>query len=54
MDVSRYLIYDGLPLTARNEELLPLDPHPGAKCSRYAGELRGKEGVGFPNPCPPR
>jgi hypothetical protein len=51
--VSRYLVYERLPLNASNRALLHLDPHPGAKCSRYAGELRGERGVGFPNPCPP-
>jgi hypothetical protein len=51
--VSRYLVYERLPLNERNRAFLDLDPHPGAKCSRYAGELRGEQGVGFPNPCPP-
>jgi hypothetical protein len=51
--VSRYLVYERLPLNERNRAFLDLDPHPGAKCSRYAGELRGQQGVGFPNPCPP-
>jgi hypothetical protein len=51
--VSRYLVYERLPLNARNRALLHLDPHPGAKCSRFAGQLRGERGVGFPNPCPP-
>jgi hypothetical protein len=51
--VSRFLVYERLPLNAKNRALLDLDPHPGAKCSQFAGELRGEQGVGFPNPCPP-
>jgi hypothetical protein len=51
--VSRYLVYERLPLKAKNRTLLHLDPHPGAKCSQFAHELRGEQGVGFPNPCPP-
>jgi hypothetical protein len=51
--VSRYLVYERLPLNERNRALLDLDSHPGAKCSQAAHELRGRQGVGFPNPCPP-
>jgi hypothetical protein len=53
LSVSRYLVHERLPLNARNRALLHLDPHPGAKCSQFAHELRGEQGVGFPNPCPP-
>jgi hypothetical protein len=49
--VSRFLVYERLPLNERNRALLDLDPHPGAKCSRSARELGGERGVGFPNPC---
>jgi hypothetical protein len=49
----RYLVYERLPLNEKNRAFLDLDPHPGAKCSDFAHELRGKRGVGFPNPCPP-
>lgn len=52
--VSRFLVYERLPLNEKNRESLDLDPHPGAKCSRFAGELRAERGVGFPNPCPRR
>ena len=51
--VSRFLVYERLPLNAKTRAFLDLDPHPGAKCSQFAGELRGEKGVGFPNPCPP-
>jgi hypothetical protein len=50
--VGRYLVYERLPLNSTNSALLHLDPHPGAKCSQFAHELRGERGVGFPNPCP--
>jgi hypothetical protein len=50
---TRFLVYERLPLNEKNRALLDLDPHPGAKCSQFAGELRGEKGVGFPNPCPP-
>ena len=50
---SRFPVYERLPLNPKNRGLLDLDPHPGAKCSQFAHELRGKKGVGFPNPCPP-
>jgi hypothetical protein len=46
-------VYERLPLNERNRAFLDLDPHPGAKCSQFAGELRGDKGVGFGNPCPP-
>jgi hypothetical protein len=49
---GRYLVYERLPLNAPNTKLLRLDPHPGARCSEFAHELRGEQGVGFPNPCP--
>jgi hypothetical protein len=47
MLVSRYTVYERLPLNERTNGLLALDPHPGANCSANAsaGEL------GFPNPC---
>jgi hypothetical protein len=48
---TRYLVYERLPLDARSRAQLDLDPHPGARCSPFAGELRGDRGVGFPNPC---
>jgi hypothetical protein len=51
--VIRFLVYERLPLNEKNRAFLDLDPHPGAKCSQFAGELRGDKGVGFPNPCPP-
>jgi hypothetical protein len=51
--VSRYLSYERLPLNARTRTQLDLDRHPGAKCAIGAGELRGRRGLGFPNPCPP-
>jgi hypothetical protein len=45
---TRYLVYERLPLTGRTRKLLALDPHPGARCSKFAPE----EGeLGFPNPC---
>jgi hypothetical protein len=50
---TRFLDYERLPLSEKNRAFLDLDPHPGAKCSRHAGELRGERGVGFSNPCPP-
>jgi hypothetical protein len=46
--MSRYPVYERLPLNAETSELLALDPHPGAKCSPMAG---GEKGLGFPNPC---
>jgi hypothetical protein len=51
--LARYLVYERLPLNARNRALLHLDPHPGARCSRSAGRLTGERRVGFGNPCPP-
>jgi hypothetical protein len=46
----RFLVYERLPLNDNTRSLLDLDPHPGAKCSPFAGENpRGP--VGFPNPC---
>jgi hypothetical protein len=50
---TRYLIYERLAPDARSRAQLDLDPHPGARCSRFAGDLRGDRGLGFPNPCPP-
>lgn len=47
--VSRFLVYERLPLDSRSEAKLDLDPHPGATCAIGAGELT----LGFPNPCPP-
>jgi hypothetical protein len=46
--VSRYTVYERLPLNAQTSELLALDPHPGAKCSQHAGR---EDDLGFPNPC---
>jgi hypothetical protein len=48
---ERFLTYEQLPLNDRTEEELDLDPHPGAKCAPFAGEMTGKRDVGFPNPC---
>ena len=46
----RFLLYERLPLNDETRSLLDLDPHPGAKCSPFAGENpRGP--VGYPNPC---
>jgi hypothetical protein len=50
---GEFLVYERLPLTEENRGLLALDPPPDAKCSQFAHELRGEQGVGFPNPCPP-
>jgi hypothetical protein len=47
----RYLTYERLPLNANTRSLLYLSPHPGAKCSPFAGKMTGKRDVGFPNPC---
>jgi hypothetical protein len=47
----RYLTYERLPLNDETRSLLYLSPHPGAKCSPYAGKMTGKRDVGFPNPC---
>ena len=47
----RYLTYERLPLNAKTQALLYLSPHPGAKCSPFAGKMTGKRDVGFPNPC---
>jgi hypothetical protein len=47
----RYLVYERLPLNARSREQLDLDPHPGARCSRGAWDVKGRRGPGFPNPC---
>ena len=47
----RYLTYERLPLNDRTRAHLDLDPHPGAKCSPFAGKMTGKRDVGFPNPC---
>lgn len=49
--VWRYLTYERLPLNDETRKLLDLDPHPGAKCSPYAGKMTGKRDPGFPNPC---
>ena len=35
--VSRFLVYERLPLDARSEAKLDLDPHPGATCAIGAG-----------------
>jgi hypothetical protein len=50
--ITRYLVYERLPLDSRSEAKLDLDPHPGAKCAPHAGEIMGRGGsLGFPNPC---
>jgi hypothetical protein len=46
--VSRYTVYERLPLNQQTSELLALDPHPDAKCSRFAAR---EVELGFPNPC---
>jgi hypothetical protein len=48
---TRYRTYEQLPLNARTDRLLALDPHPDAKCSEYAHELTEERDLGFPNPC---
>ena len=48
---ERFLTYERLPLNDRTEEDLDLDPHPGAKCDRFAAEMPAKRDLGFPNPC---
>jgi hypothetical protein len=45
---TRYLVYEHLPLNDRTRRLLALDPHPGARCSPTARDVRG---LGFANPC---
>lgn len=47
----RYRTYEQLPLDAEADRLLALDPHPNAKCSKFAHELTGEKDLGFPNPC---
>ena len=48
----RYLVYERLPLDPRTRAQLDLDPHPGAKCSPGATDLKGRRAaIGFPNPC---
>jgi hypothetical protein len=46
--VSRYSVYERLPLNAQTSELLALDPHPSAKCS---ATTVGADELGFANPC---
>ena len=48
---TRFLTYERLPLNDQTKAHLDLDPHPGAKCSPFAGQMTGKRDVGFPNPC---
>jgi hypothetical protein len=48
---TRYVTYERLPLNDKTKAQLDLDPHPGAKCSPFAGKMKGKRDVGFPNPC---
>jgi hypothetical protein len=48
---TRYVTYERLPLNDKTRANLDLDPHPGAKCSPFAGKMTGKRDVGFPNPC---
>ena len=50
--VTRFLVYERLPLDAHSEAQLDLDPHPQATCAIGAGELTGARKLGFPNPCP--
>lgn len=50
--VSEFVVYERLPLDARSEAQLELDPHPGATCALGAGEPRKRE-LGFANPCSP-
>ena len=48
----RYLVYERLPLDPRTRAQLDLDPHPGARCSPGATDLKGRRAaIGFPNPC---
>jgi hypothetical protein len=49
--LTRYLVYERLPLDSRSEAKLDLDPHPGAKCAPLADEIMGRGTLGFPNPC---
>jgi hypothetical protein len=49
--LTRYRVYEQLPLNDETRRLLPLDPHPGAKCSQSARELTEERDLGFPNPC---
>ena len=45
--VTRYLVYERLPLDDSGRATLAMDPHPGAKCGLGADELS----LGFANPC---
>jgi hypothetical protein len=49
--LTRYRVYERLPLDDETSGLLALDPHPGAKCSEFAHELTEERDLGFPNPC---
>jgi hypothetical protein len=49
--ITRYLVYERLPLDSRGKAKLDLDPHPGANCAPHAGEIMGRGTLGFPNPC---
>ena len=49
--LTRYRVYERLPLNDKTERRLALDPHPGAKCSELAHELTEAKDLGFPNPC---
>jgi hypothetical protein len=49
--LTRYRVYERLPLDAQTRRLLALDPHPKAKCSEFAHELTEQRDLGFPNPC---
>jgi hypothetical protein len=59
--LTRYRVYERLPLNDQTSRLLPLDPHPGAKCSPFdfmgrkvaAHERLEERDLGFPNPCRP-
>jgi hypothetical protein len=53
--LTRYRVYERVPLNDETSRMLPLDPHPDAKCAPFAHELteeRAEErDLGFPNPC---
>jgi len=51
--VTRYRVYERLPLDDETSRLLALDPHPDATCSEFAHELTEERDLGFPNPCRP-
>jgi hypothetical protein len=59
--LTRYRVYERLPLNDETRRLLRLDPHPGAQCSPFdfmgrklaAHERVEERDLGFPNPCRP-